>query len=340
MEPAAPLNSHVLAANTVDNPLNRDMSLVAPPWTETAYDWMLRCRRRGSGELAPKGPSSAAWSFVSPARNNHSCDSSGTGIAFIDAALCKNVTPNSSLENRTKIPVIDIRGDYGKTWTLISLAARFVVATCQSQFSEISGARDDENQSFFGRSLGQLPQVIVLDSKYDFTIPKLSYAVRSTLLRKLGVLNHDNEANLKRRFERDIENCLSRIHIATSSNDVGGWIPILESIRFQLLPLASDHPTLILWDGFLGEPAGGDAMKMEVVRLLELLLRECSVLLVITSGSRYRKRDFERFVTHKIRLDRRDVKSAPANQCNRHAFSASVYSEQIPFSISLGGIVT
>jgi hypothetical protein len=332
-------------SNRATNNLPRvDQTVQTASWNETAYDWILRCRRKRTNTLTPNDPSSAAWDFVRPSMTNNSSyastNSNGTGIAFIDTALTRNLTTNVSLDNLHKIPVIDVCGECGKTWTLISLAARFVVTTRPSQFLRPAFDYTEDGDGIIDRSCGNLPHVIILDSKHDVTVSKLAYAVRSTLLRKLDSSNNNN-VELKMPFERDMEDCLSRIHVAVSSNDIGGWISVLESIRCELLAVASNHPTLLLWDGFLSEPVGGDAFKMEVVRLLEQLLEECSIFLVITSGHRcYRKREWERFVSHRIRLDRAVVTSSQIVPCNRHDYMATVYGAKIPFSISLAGILS
>jgi hypothetical protein len=266
---------------------------------------MQRSRRRRAAAATPQDPASAAWAFVRP-----TSAAGGTGIAFLDAALRRRP---SRADNA--LPVVEIRGDVGKTWTLVSLAARFVVATRPSQFAE-----RDESSSW----TTALPQVVVLDSKYDVTTSKLAYAVRSTLLRRLS--NSSREV-----FERDMEDCLGRIHVATA-DDIGGWVPLLEALRCSLTPLESDTPTLVLWDGFLSEPGQTEASRMEVVRQLDRLVEECSVL-VVTTGQTAQP-SWERFVTHRIRLERN------LSTDSGHEFLATVHGARIPFSISLSGVLS
>ena len=342
-------------------------------WTESAFDWWQRSNRARavSSAAPPTDPASAAWAFCRPISSSRAA--AGTGIAFIDAALLRQQQqqrmPVSSL------PVIDIRGgeSTGKTWTMLSLAARFAVATRPSQFNDpaISNNNYYETENAAENHNVLLPQVIILDSKYDVTIPKLSYAVRSTLLRKMSSSTQqpddDDPHNITQQqedsataFERDMKDCLSRIHVGTiDDGDLAGWVPLLECIRHQLTEAtaASEHPTLILWDGFLSEQqqqqsnnSGGEAARMEVIRQLERLLLECSDVLLVTtttgSINQYRPREYERLVTHRIRLDRNETSSSSSTvllssgSSSNHEYLATVHGTQIPFSISMAGILS
>lgn len=318
-------------------------------WTESAFDWWQRSKRHRNENgpvAAPKDPGTAAWAFGRPTAVR------GTGIAFVDAALRRQAVATPAAAAATSIPshlnchssslpVLDIRGDSftGKTWTLVSLAARFVVATRPAQFP---GLVQDEDIL--------LPQVIFLDSTYDVTVPKLSYAVRSMLLRKLSsttpVEDDSSDCRLESTqdpsqvFESDMKDCLSRIHLATA-DDLAGWVPVLETIRQQLSQAASEHPTVLLWDGFLSEPQQSEAARMEVIRQLERLLTECTVLLITATGSSYRRgREWDRFVTHRIRLDRNDTSTNASAGNHQHEYVATVYGAQIPFSVSSAGILS
>ena len=205
--------------------------IVAPPLIETAHDWFQRSKRKRAQDEIPKDPSSAAWAFLR----------SGAGISFMDAAFRRHIMADT-------LPVIHITGDVAKTWTILSLAARFVVHTRASQFS-----------SSLVHSSGDVvhPQVIVLDSNQEVTGPKLAHVVRSTLLGHMNTSMASCEEELQ--FAKDLTACLERIHVASSCHSTD-WVPILESLRHQLAPLASDHPTLILWDGFLQQQ---DEMKIK-----------------------------------------------------------------------------
>jgi hypothetical protein len=271
--------------------------------TETAYEWLQRSRRKRALAEVPHDPSSAAWAFV---RASSSSGSGGSNISFLDAVLRRQTTE--------QLPVIDVRGDCCKTWTVVSLASRFAVATRSSQF-----------QTPLVEDVTSIPQVIVLDSTHDVTTSKLAYAVRSNLLRQSGSSNPGD-------FQKDTDECLARIHVATVDN-ISGWVSLLEALRCKLSPMSSEHPTLVLWDGFLSEPHN-EASRMEVIRQLARLVQECSVLLLTTSSGN-RKFEWDKFVTHRIKLDRNHAASVDG-----HEFLATVHGSRIPFSLSLAGILS
>jgi hypothetical protein len=324
-------------------------------WTETAYDWMKRWQHHASLSWIPHDPSSAAWSFVlvRPGSNHHhhhhhgTTDGCGTSIPFIDAVL-RQIPPRRLIRGGTTpintLPVIRLDGEYGKTWTLLTLAARFVVKTRPSKFPKL----DHQHQQHHPQQ-HPLPSVIVLDSKHDMTMEKLRVVVRSTLLRDMST-SKEHETKLTQMLEHDMEDCFRRIHIATISDDGAGWIPILECIRYQLLPIASIHPTLLLWDGYLCESYGkkkNDSIKFDIVRQIELLLRECNVMMVLTSSLSsssssflYRKREWERFVTDRIRLDVKQ--SSPIHSDDHLELEAIVNNNgiKLPCSISSTGILS
>lgn len=255
------------------------------PKTETAWDWLQRELKE---QVNPHDPHSAAWAFCRGA----------TGIGFVDTALKQN-----------EIPVVDIRGPHAasKTLTLISIAARFVVDTRNSVFI---GHTTDST------SVDDAPRVYLLDSQYDVTLPHLLYAVKTTLLRK-------HTDNALESFEEDLEECLSRVHLVTSSDGFLGWVPILESLRHRLQPL--DTPTLVLWNGFLAEPeaSSNEISRALVVRLAQRLLMDCTVLWITTTNRR--RYEWERHVTQKIHLE---------------DGVASVHRTRMPFRLSLYGVLS
>jgi len=354
-------------------------TMPAPPpsssssWTETAHEWYQRSRRKRAMDEIPRNPSAAAWSFVRPlaaatssssfSTDHNSGDaasanrtSAGTGIAFLDAALRRGQTPD-------QLPVVDVRGGSGgssggcgKTWTIITLAARFVVSTRPSLFDEgtttPNGVEIDEDDidnniddSVPPLPLSSLPQVIIMDSSMGITVGKLAYVVRSTLLRQA---NYDSSDTGRRKFQRDMASCLGRIHLATA-REATDWIPILEALRCELAPI-DRHPTLVLWDDFLSEPSDV-GNRMEVIRQLARLLQDCTVLFLSTSSASYTRnnshREWEKFVTHRIRLDR-EPSSADTDKDNdnnggsfgHHEYLATVHGTRIPFSVSLTGILS
>ncbi|GAX22832.1 hypothetical protein FisN_24Lh116 [Fistulifera solaris] len=265
-------------------------------WTETAYDWFQRSKRKRAQDEIPKDPSSAAWSFFR----------SGSGISFMDAAFRRHTTDT--------LPVIHLMGDVAKTWTLLSLAARFVVQTRPSQFT------------FTTTSADILPQVLWLDSHQEVIASQLAHVVRSTLLRHMNTAMAD--VNDERQLAHDLQDCCERIHVARVATD--DWVPLLECWRHQLAVSASDYPTLILWDGFLEHD--DDVARTEIVRQLSRLLEQCSVVLVTASSSQ-RNFEWDRFITQRVRLQRNAVTGG-------HEYLATVQALQIPFSISASGILS
>jgi hypothetical protein len=283
--------------------------------TETAWEWLQRSNReRASAETPKNDPSSAAWAFIR---------SGSSGIAPIDAAWSKvsnnNNGGSSSGSNKNGLPVVSLEGMVGKTWMLISLAARFVVATTNSKFPPAS-ATQQQSQSQSSTSPPSLPQVVILDSTYDVTTSKIANVVRSTLLRQPGI---EESA-----IDKDLECCLSRIHVATV-DDMAGWVPVLEALRCELKNTTADHPTLVLWDGFL-QDVGDESGQMEVIRQLTRLLQDCSVALVTTARHNRTLDSYQRLVSHRIRLERYSGKDCVA----------IVHGARIPFSLSLGGILS
>jgi hypothetical protein len=291
--------------------------------TETAYEWLQRSRRKRALAEVPHDPSSAAWAFV---RASNSSAGGGSNIAFLDAVLRRQTSSSSSSSSsgtEQQLPVIDVRGDCCKTWTVVSVASRFAVATRSSQFQTTPASA---SASVVEQDVSSIPQVIVLDSTHDVTTAKLAYAVRSNLLRQSGSSNPGD-------FQKDTEECLARIHVATVDN-ISGWVAVLEALRCKLSPAScSEHPTLVLWDGFLSEPHN-EASRMEVIRQLARLVQECSVLLLTTSSGN-RKHEWDKFVTHRIRLDCNQSASVDG-----HEFVATVHGSRIPFSLSLAGILS
>lgn len=291
---------------------------VAVSWKETALDWSQRSRLKRAIKEIPRNPSDAARSFVQPIS-----EMGGTGISFLDEALRTQVPG--------KLPVIDVRGEHhcGKTWTIISLAARFVVATRPSQFSRSGGATTNYGDYEDETDRSPPPQVLILDSCYGVTVAKLTHVVQSNLLR------HSTE--------KEMASCLERIHLA-SVNEASDWVAILECIKYELATVS--HPTLVLWDGFLSEPTD-DANRMEVIRQVVRLLEECKNVLFIstTCTTDFRKlREWEKYISHRIRLERlapqkQQIQQNPLSKNMGHEYVATFQGSQHNFSISLTGIL-
>ena len=329
---------------------------------ETALDWFRRSskkrrRHRHSNKSGPNNndvddddeslnatittATDAAWTFLRYGRS---------GIAPIDAAWkrCRN-DERQRQRHRPKDryqplheqnclpppPVVVLEGprDVGKTWMLLTLAARYVVETRASKFDNVVGNKDavdtddtdgtenNNEESDNNNKSESRPKVLLLDSSYDFSISQLVYVVQQrlrlvhqqqhqeTISANDNVDNHDGhngeqqqeqqqqqqqqqhksleqrqlEEELERQergrlsFEKDMEDCLSRIHII-QVDDGSTWVPMLEALTHQLsddnrrngnsnstsndnLPRETDPsfssssaaPILLLWDGFLSD---------------------------------------------------------------------------------------
>jgi hypothetical protein len=271
----------------------------------------------------------AAWAFVnssiSPIMTG--ANSSTTGINFVDEALRQK-----SLRQRTEaglgelrglgtprkrdwiLPFVEIRGprQSGKTWTVVTLAARFAVSTRLSLFGPASSAPVD-----------CLSQVIIFDDSFNVTTSKLVYAVRSLLLHSGTDGSKDSEnqppptgmdgstlVSPPALLERDLDECLSRIHVARV-DDLTEWVAILEMVRQNALPtdrgrgppglsstILLSKPTLLLWDDccltssrFYQRRHGlstddsvyQQASRTEILRQLERLVEQCPVMVVATT---------------------------------------------------------
>ena len=276
------------------------MTAAPPPtsWTETAYDWLQRSNRKRALDEIPQNSTSAAWLFWR----------GKTGLTFLDAAL-RRPAANSTT-------IVAIHGEIAKTWTIVSLAARFVVNTRESQFP-----RNEDIDEEPTAAAGPPPQVIVLDGGLDVTFPKLAYAVRSCLLRQDAV-----------DFEGDTQDCLRRIHIIPTTTQMLDWVPVLECIKYRLRQTAG-APTVILWDGFLEEREDKSA---EVVRQLLRLVDACPSLVLVTTRRRpaYWTKEWNRRITHRIQLQR---KTDPGEG---HPYVANVLGKLVPFSITMSGILS
>lgn len=233
--------------------------------------------------------------------------------------------------------MVDIRGDpgSGKTWTVVTLAARFVCATRSSLFE--SAERDSGSPLHRLPSSCREPRVILLDSQRDVTTAKLAYAVRSTLLLQ-STSNHTDGT-----LQQEMEACLGRIHVGTVGC-VSEWVAVLESVRNRLEPLqtptSSHPPTLVMWDGFLREPTD-EAQRTEVIRQLVRLITDCSVLFVGTALPSTRRYEWEKHITHRIRLERTASGSSSSSSSSPgHAYEATVHGNHFPYSISLAGILS
>ena len=326
-----------------------------PYWVETALDWFQRSQK--SKTIVPTDPTTAAHAFM----KGHA----STGIAFIDEAL--QATTMSGARKKSQAPLLELVGNShnsstnnhskkkNKTtadmsscspasWTLISLAARFAVATRPSKYRNLTthlvtgdaAVDDDDEQHEQQQQLELLPNVILIDSFHSIDIHDLVAAVRGTLLLD-GVIDED--------IDLELEQCLTRIHIMFLSDT----IPIvagLEALRckFQSQPPQSDTmvvdfdapnvPNLLLWDNFL-TTIPDKTGKQEIIRQLLRLWRETTNNMVVVSTTRGYSELDDKHVTCRIRLE-------PVHgneQQKRHGYTATlVGSNKEPVSFTIGTV--
>lgn len=212
--------------------------------SETALDWFHRSqrqsrsgnkkRRRRNGSAA----SSSSWNNDDDDESSDNSDVNGatdpsmaawrflrfgkSGIAPIDAAWKRSRDGTSASKKHGRgrpspplflppVTVLEGPKDVGKTWMLLTLAARFVVATRASRFKDFdngdegkrngieamnkiqkedpNSGRDndgdnDEGDSSSSRNNDDRPKVLLLDSTYDFSVSQLVNVVRLTLARE------------------------------------------------------------------------------------------------------------------------------------------------------------
>ena len=245
---------------------------------ETAGEWLVRSRKRKARPTRPTNPEEAAEAFFEP--HQHGTDA--TGIPFLNEALLL-IPPGGHR-------VVELEGSpgTGKTWTLLTLAAKFAAKTRKGRFSGRSEQLSDVDRPHKSPQRNEhqqkghcQPRVVLVDGVNGVHLPNLVSAVRTALLR--------NE-RLDSGFELDVElkDCLERIHIIRPEG-ADGIVPMVESLRCQL-PEAEAFPTLCLWDGFApsasttfqshGDP--NDVARGEVIRQVLRLLKQRNVVLVTT----------------------------------------------------------
>ena len=336
-------------------PHNMNQSPPPPPPVETALQWFQRCQRaliqeREHTTTSPQDPASAALSFL---RGN-------SGIAYVDEAWKRisrqrllspagmSQTNSHSSQSSSRhfhqqqhnSSVVVLEGSVGKTWTLLSLAARYVVATRASRFANENS--DDNNpfpMTMDEEDVSQQPQVILLDSSFDITPRILRHVVRSTLLRQQSNISEDM-------VDLELQFCLQRIHVITVDT-ISDWVPVLELLQYSIRDQKSlPHPTLLLWDGLLSAnssrttTSNSTAANKEVDRQLVRLLHHCQekVAVVLTKTcsshqkrSQYRSPSWEcERQAQKVVLERRNGKDCVA----------TIHNKRLPFSLSLAGILS
>ncbi|CAJ1942332.1 unnamed protein product [Cylindrotheca closterium] len=347
--------------------------------TETALDWYRRSQRQRAAAQIPTDPSSAASAFVRGASGFAPLDaawrtpSSSSSLSSFHPAT-QHVQHSANHGYVHNYPVVILEGSIGKTWSLLSLAARFVVVTRASRFDKNDANEDvnedvnedqvmeeaetptsptstktsNNNSKSSSSSSSQQPQVILLDSNWDLTISKLAYMVRSTLLREPSF-----HAVTEETLEGHVEGCLRRIHLATVDEVQDAWVPILECLRCKLkddtTTTNQQHPTLLLWDGFYTNNNNNnndddDASKQpEIRRQVLRLLHDCSITMVATGrGSSHHLdwlRDNHKRDLHRVQLEKQHPQKMGGSS-NKEDCYAIVNGTKMPFSISLGGVLS
>jgi hypothetical protein len=117
------------------------------------------------------------------------------------------------------------------------------------------------------------------------------------------------------------------------------------SLRCKL-KTCTKHPTLVLWDGFHSD-ANGSSKHSEVRRQVVRLLQDALVALVVTgastsnsssssSSSNTKGANMEWMTDHK----KRDVYRISFDKRSEKDYYAIVNGSRLPFSISLGGVLS
>jgi hypothetical protein len=347
-----------------DGPLVCVNHVEEPYWIETAWNWFQRSQK--SKIIIPKDPTTAAQAFM----KGHV----STGIPFIDRALQTSTNTsqapflellgpvynhtNKTNKNKTTTMTIDTStcSCSPASWTLISLAARFVVATRPSKYQtwttthtvtwnvvEEDGGDDDHDDDEYHHqqprrqqqqsSLPLAPNVILIDSFHSIDIHDLVSAVRGLLL-----LDSVEDESL----DMELEDCLARIHILFLSDT----IPIvagLEALRCKFLPsqqqqqqqnddndangntamvaaaaVVANVPNLLLWDNFL-TTIPDKTEKREIIRQLLRLWRDTTNTMVVVSTIRgYSELDDKHAVTCRIRLETATATAVCENEQDPH----------------------
>ena len=319
-----------------------------PPsyFVETALEWFERCelfRQQQQRQLPdhepPTSPCRAAWAFF----RGSACLYGGTGNPFVDEALHRR--HHHSWNN--KLPILELRDRHGsrrtgKTHTLVSLAAKFVVATRARLFPHATTCSSTKKTPWTPSiHKQQLPQVIILDSTLGITTLRLIQAVSTQLMlhRTVATSNEFDVTNdsvttastIQQQLaetDHDMEDCLSRIHLAIVDDD-REWIPLLEALRHELSKpkcdantdmsenvlvgaaaaaeeeeTQNDVPTLLFWDGFLvGNPGMTPGLEKEISRQVALLLQECTIGFICTTATTTGTKSASRMEIHHSPLE-------------------------------------
>ncbi|KAI2499902.1 hypothetical protein MHU86_14572 [Fragilaria crotonensis] len=234
-----------IVGDIVDDCNDDEQSQSQPYSIETALDWWERCHE--SKRIVPTDPVTAAQAFLR--------GDVPTGIGFVDEALLLERTfgtTKHSTNYRREAPILELltattttmtpsttsTGVSGAaSWTLISLAARFVVATRPSRFIHSPLSSEPSLPTATGTSTTsstitptttqQLPMVILMDPFHSIDMNDLVSAIRSTWLLQQEHSEDPSETNA----QDVVEECLSRIQMLFPSPDTLCTVAILEALQ-------------------------------------------------------------------------------------------------------------
>jgi hypothetical protein len=282
-----------------------------PFWTESALDWFQRCATTHHVRVEPQDPVSAARSFVL---------GETTGVAFLDEALASSSGTKGESSSGS---MLEISGSpsHMATETLLSLAARFVVATRPSKFGLNSIA-----------TAAASPQVVLIDSLHNVSIERLVSMVRGMLLLDTSTSTTATTADVDPALlDSELEDCLTRIHIVLV-HDTTTAVAALEALKQH-----GSNSSMLLWDGFLSTSPDATA-RMEVLRQLGRLWRERSttgsesfILIALASN---RPRLENKHVTRRIRLLEQQ------GNASEQRYRATVGSKLFDFTIGAAGVLS
>jgi len=293
-----------------------------PYWTESALDWFDRCDDAQRTRIEPTDPISAAHSFV---------EGETTGLAFLDEALIA-AAPASAKKKKSSAnasSIVEITGSDSvtTTGTLLSLAARFVVATRPSKFPASTSSSP---------IIVPPPQVVLIDSLHNISIERLVSMVRGTLLLDSAATTGNDTTDVDpSAIDLEINDCLSRIHLVFV-HDTTTTVAALEALKCcrddDDTSSTKNAATLLLWDGFLSSLPDATA-RMEVLRQLGRLWREKKSMLLIALFSN-RPRLENKHVTSRVRLER-----ASGND-EKVKYAAMVGTKRFDFTMGTAGVLS
>jgi hypothetical protein len=315
----------------------RSLRSCIPPRIESARSWLDRSRHfvAKAIEELDGSPRSVAHAFLCRRRLT-STTRSGTGVAFVDCML--------SIKNEHRSNVIfEIAGrpETGKTWTLLVLAASYLVQTA---------TRPNRNG---GENSDVWPPVIILDAECGMHMPHLINALQSAILVVQRLPSSEDHGHVQSAIQQEIAFHLGRVH----------WVPLTTKEEIPLLfevmrpallsKSAFDAPPMIIIDAINSfessdkiQPDLGVPSTHEVMRQLDRLLQACQQDIIIfasriiTSNASSTTTDLwkRRFVTQTVTLERHNDTTSQNEFVA--IFPSTAKHSPLPFRIEFGRIVT